>query len=287
MKTLAGSPKVRIASLRDDPALATVVRRMHESPPSDPRGLRISDTQRWPKYEVESAGSGFLEGSVDRFAEFQLAATDVDSGELLGCALSVPFLWDRSLDDLPRGWDEVLVRGVQQAKVGIVPNTLAALSITVAPQHQGRGLSGRLLECLRELARTHQFGHVLAPVRPVLKMKYPLVPIEEYVTWRDKEGKVFDPWLRLHHEAGGRFLAVAPESVIVEGSVQDWEEWTGLQFPASRDYVVPAALSVVSIDLHRNRGVYRQPNVWMAHSITEEGLGMPDFPVNSTEIAHA
>jgi hypothetical protein len=50
----------------------------------------------------------------------------------------------------------------------------------------------------------------------------------------------------------------------VSGSRDEWEEWTGLQFPEAGEYVVPGALVPVSFD--DGTGTYVEPNVWMRHS---------------------
>ena len=70
---------------------------------------------------------------------------------------------------------------------------------------------------------------------------------------------------------GGRILKVAPESMVVEASVQQWMEWTGGKFPASGAYVVPGALAPVHIDLEKNIGRYAEPNVWVEHSLPDLG----------------
>ena len=40
----------------------------------------------------------------------------------------------------------------------------------------------------------------------------------------------------------GEILKVAHPSMVVEGSADDWEQWTGMLFPESGDYVVPQLL---------------------------------------------
>jgi hypothetical protein len=35
-------------------------------------------------------------------------------------------------------------------------------------------------------------------------------------------------------------------TVLIEGTVTQWEIWTGMVFPVTRDYVVPEALNLVS-----------------------------------------
>ena len=51
----------------------------------------------------------------------------------------------------------------------------------------------------------------------------------------------------------------------IEGSVDDWEAWTGLVFPEDGDYIVPGAL--VPVRFAGGRGVYVEPNVWMRHRV--------------------
>jgi hypothetical protein len=55
--------------------------------------------------------------------------------------------------------------------------------------------------------------------------------------------------------------------MTIPGSVGEWEEWAGMSFPDSGDYVVPGALTLVSIDRESDRGLYVEPNVWMRHTL--------------------
>ncbi len=51
----------------------------------------------------------------------------------------------------------------------------------------------------------------------------------------------------------------------IEGTVADWEGWTGLAFAADGDYVVPGAL--VPVRFTGGTGVYLEPNIWMRHAV--------------------
>jgi hypothetical protein len=62
-------------------------------------------------------------------------------------------------------------------------------------------------------------------------------------------------------------MKVASKSAIITGTVSEWEEWTGMSFPESSEYVVPGALQPVTIDRKRDNGRYEDPNVWMRHRI--------------------
>ena len=44
------------------------------------------------------------------------------------------------------------------------------------------------------------------------------------------DGLPVDPWLRVHVRAGGRIDRVAPRSMGIPGTVEEWREWTGLPF---------------------------------------------------------
>lgn len=54
-------------------------------------------------------------------------------------------------------------------------------------------------------------------------------------------------------------------SMVISGSVAEWEMWTGRCFPDSGPYVIPGALVPITIDREANVGIYLEPNVWMVH----------------------
>ena len=77
---------------------------------------------------------------------------------------------------------------------------------------------------------------------------------------------------RLIPGSGSTFAAALrskpiPHSLRIIGTVADWEEWTGVQFPDDGLYTFPAGLAPVEIDHGRDRGCYREPNVWIIHSV--------------------
>jgi hypothetical protein len=90
--------------------------------------------------------------------------------------------------------------------------------------------------------------------------------MERYASWRRDDGLPFDPWLRVHARLGAELVEVCPASMRIEGSVAEWEEWTGMAFPEDGDYVVPGGL--VPVRFADGHGVYVEPNVWMRHPIT-------------------
>ena len=74
--------------------------------------------------------------------------------------------------------------------------------------------------------------------------------------------------MRLHVRLGGRIVRPVPRSMAVTGTVAQWQEWAGMAFPESGDYVVPGAADLVHIDREADLGTYHDPNVWIVHDLT-------------------
>ncbi|MGH2621706.1 MAG: hypothetical protein ACRDHG_14225 [Anaerolineales bacterium] len=202
----------------------------------------------------------------DVFAPFQLLICD-PAGELLAVGHTVPLVWNGTLDDLPETIDAIIARALEARKNGQAPNTVSALAAMVPESHRGRGLSTRVIQQMKKQAAGSGCGDLIAPVRPTLKDRYPLIPMERYVQWTSLNGEPFDPWIRVHARLGAEFLKVADCTMTVASSVVDWERWTGMAFPESGQYVVQGALQPVSIDRGLDLGTYQDPNVWMRHPV--------------------
>ena len=97
-----------------------------------------------------------------------------------------------------------------------------------------------------------------------LANSFPMVSMKNYMKW-EKSGYPFDPWLRIHVKGGGSIIKEANPSMIVKGIVAEWEDWTGMYFGDSGDYIVEGALNPVRIDLKNDSGEYIEPNVWVLH----------------------
>lgn len=196
----------------------------------------------------------------DEFRDFQLVLYEEDGDTLLGKGCTIPVKWD--------GRPETLSDGVLNAlEAGGDGNVLCALVAVVDPAYQGHGLSGTIIQGMGQIATAHGLDCLIAPVRPTWKERYPLAPIERYMRWTRADGLPFDPWIRVHHRLGAELLGVARRALDIRGSVAEWEEWTGMAFPESGDYVVPGALVPVQIDRERDEGRYVEPNVWMRHAV--------------------
>ncbi len=220
--------------------------------------------EAWPRFMHESpVADGRWHLLYERFGAFQFWLVDPKTDEILAQANSLPARLDPlSLPD--RGWEHV----IEHATTGEEePTVVSAIQVLVDRGRQGRGLSSLMLGEMRRIAQAAGISDLVAPVRPSLKSSYPLTPMERYIGWTTADGLPFDPWLRVHARFGARLVGVCPLSMQIPGTIAEWEEWTGLQFPESGRYVVPGALVPIEIDVEADSGLYVEPNVWMHHRL--------------------
>jgi GNAT superfamily N-acetyltransferase len=221
------------------------------------RDLRGTMPDLWPAFMGhDPIVSTFWPRLYEVYPDFQLWA--LDGRDTVAYACTLPVRWDGIPE--PRGLDWAMSSGVAG-----VPSDLCAVVVGILPEYRGIGLAGALLDRMNGLAAGHGLDCLIAPVRPTWKERYPLTPIERYLLWRREDGLPYDPWLRTHERAGAEILDAAPRSMTITGSRDEWEEWTGLQFPEDGDYVVPGAL--VPVRFANGVGTYVEPNVWMRHSL--------------------
>lgn len=223
----------------------------------------------WPEFMLhDPVAAEHWHELLDSFPEYQLALYDTENDRAAAMANSFPLKWDRPLDDLPDGgWDWAFAQAVQDHKQGISPNYHCAIQVVIHPEYQGKGLSIPIIEAVRAVTRTKGFPALIIPARPNEKSRYPLISIDDYIKWKTEEGTLFDPWLRVHVRAGAEIIKTCHESKIIRGTRAEWEEWTGMRFPQSGDYVIPGALVPVVMDVEKDEGVYVEPNVWLLHAV--------------------
>ena len=219
----------------------------------------------WPQFMYHDPLLERLFGrGIEEYAEYQFYVWDDELEQVVGAGNAIPAAWDGDVATLPEGGVDAIVEA-RFAEDAPEPTVLCALQIVIAPEVRAQGLSSRMIQRMAEIGRDHGFDKLIAPVRPNLKHRYPLVPTERYVTWRRDDGTHLDPWLRTHERLGAPLVKVASESMRVPGTVAQWEEWAEMAFPESGSYVVPGALVPVEIDRERDEGLYVEPNVWMVH----------------------
>lgn len=226
----------------------------------------IPDELVWPEYNLHGAVPNRLWSRLyDDMPEFQFGMFDRDTGELLAEAHTVACWWDSTDTGLSSGVDQTLQAAFERFDANGRVNTLCAMAAEIPPSSRGRGLARLILQAMGSIAERSGLDHLIAPVRPSWKHRYPITPIDRYVRWRRDDGLLFDPWMRVHERLGARIGPTLPRSLQITGSIADWEQWTDLVFPESDDYVFPYGLAPVHIDREADLGTYWEPNIWMIH----------------------
>ena len=219
----------------------------------------------WPEFIFHADGPERITAQlIERFSPFQLYYCE-SGDQLVGYSIAIPIHWTGRDEDLPDGWTAAVEHGLKEGEQQAT--ALCALRADIRPDRQGRGYGREALLAMKRAAESQGFSSLVAPVRPMLKEKYPLTPIENYMSWKREDGEPFDPWIRVHSQIGGRIVRAARKSMFNQGSVQNWETWTKMSFPESAEYVVPGALAVVRIDREKDTGHHEEPHVWIVHEV--------------------
>lgn len=241
-----------IVTLAEQPALAEAVNQMHR--------------EAWPKFLLQDPVSRrYWDRLFSEFAKYQLVLLEGD--KVIGASHGIPLKWVGALEDLPEGWDAAVERAFRGKDEGSKPSAVVGLSLVILPEYQGRNLSRMLLSTMKDLAKREEMQDVLVPVRPTMKSRYPKMPMGDYLSKLMRNGLPFDPWVRTHVKLGAKFLTIAHQSMVVTGTVKEWEDWTGKKFRKSGEHLVPGALVPVYIDRQKDEGVYEEPNVWVRYQL--------------------
>ena len=220
----------------------------------------------WPEFIFHGpVDAEYISRVESYFERYDVLLLD-DGDQILTGGWGVPIRWDGTAGDLPAGYDDAMVRAVTGHEASVPPDTLCIMAAAVRPGHRGTGLAGKALAALRERAASAGLQRVIAPVRPTLKSRYPLTPMENFARWTRPDGLHLDPWVRAHQRLGASILGPAPRSMTITGTVAEWEDWAQMSFPETAGYVVPDALGLVQIDCEHDRGTYVEANLWMRHA---------------------
>jgi hypothetical protein len=223
----------------------------------------------WPEYNLHGDVLNQWWGLLDvELPQFQFVLHDDTEDAIVAEGHTAPLVWDGHDESLPPGIDPAIEQAFRDTRAGAGVNTLCALAAETPKSSRRRGLAAEILTAMRTIATRAGLDHVIAPVRPSWKERYPITPIETYVTWRRGDGSLLDPWMRVHERLGARVGAPLPQSMRITGTVAEWESWTSMAFPTSGQYVFPEGLATLDVDREADRGSYWEPNVWMIHPDT-------------------
>lgn len=221
----------------------------------------------WPEFMLHDPVADRYWGEFEpSFPEYQIFL--FVSGILAGFANTIPFRWNRPAAMLPdRGWDWMLEKGVLDKRKKLEPNCLGGVQVCVKPEFQGRGLSGLIVARMKETALARGLSFIYIPARPTFKCRYPGISMKRYLEMKDSRGFLSDPWLRVHARNGGKIIKVCGKSMIIPGTIGQWEKWSGTKFSSKGSFEVKGALSKVSADPRKNRAVYVEENVWVGYDL--------------------
>jgi GNAT superfamily N-acetyltransferase len=199
----------------------------------------------------------------DLFPDYHLVLMDETTGYPAAIGTCVPL---RRPSELPaEGWEWIVETGATRR--GLEADALGAVSIGVPAVHRGKGYGRLMIQAFLHLGAQKGLRSLLAPVRPSAKPLHPYVPIEQYIPWKDAQGRVYDPWLRCHLGLGGKLIGPCKRSMVVHEPVGFWETWAKYHFERSGEYVLDGALAPTVIDLERGQGLYEEPNIWVVYEI--------------------
>ena len=220
--------------------------------------------ERWPEFIFhDPVPPQYMPKVHEYFPELDIFL--LDDGKVAAGGWGVPFALDGD-DDLPEGYDDALVRAVEDHEAARTPNAFSFMAAAVHRDYDKQGFAEKVLTALTERARAAGASRIFAPIRPTWKSKYPTTPMQQYAAWTREDGLSIDPWIRTHQRMGARIVRPAPNSMVIPGRVAEWESWAHMPFPESGEYIVPDALNVLHVDREQDHAVYREENLWVEHS---------------------
>ena len=134
----------------------------------------IASESVWPEYNLHGDVLNQWWGHLDEdLADYQFVLYDEAADEVVAEGHTGPLWWDGSDATLPPGIDDALVDIFARARSGEPVNTLCALAAESPREGRARGLAVQILGAMRTIAERQGLTHLVAPVRPSLKERYP------------------------------------------------------------------------------------------------------------------
>lgn len=223
----------------------------------------------WPEFmQHDPIADQLWEHLFSDFPEYQFALFDSQGRRVAAMANSLPLNWEDDPTKLPEtGWDWAFQQAVADHAQVLQPHTQCAIQIAIHPDYRGQGLSSVMVAEMRKIGQWNSFRRLIAPVRPNQKSLYPLIEIDRYINWTTPDGLPFDAWLRVHVRAGARLSQACHRAMEIHGKREEWQAWTGMDFPGSGEYILPGGLVPMKMDVEADHGVYIEPNVWTVHDL--------------------
>jgi hypothetical protein len=139
------------------------------------RGIESADV--WPEYNLHGDVLNQWWGLLDvELPELQFVLHDDETDMVVAEGHTGAFAWDGDDATLPPGIDPALETIFRERRAGAAVNTLCALAAESPRGGRRRGLAVEILGAMRMLAERQGLRHLVAPVRPSWKERYPVTP---------------------------------------------------------------------------------------------------------------
>lgn len=226
----------------------------------------LACTSQWPEFMMRDPLEVKLwPHLLTQFANFQFAL--FNGLQIMGLTNTIPLSMDlANMDYNQRGWDWALEKGFADKAANKAPTVLCGLQISINGEFKGQGLSALFINGMKTVAQKHGLKAVILPIRPTLKHKYPLISMQDYITWQNDAGLPFDPWIRTHVKAGAKIMGICDRAMHIYGSIAQWRQWTRLSFQSSGQYIAEGALAPITADIEKDYAEYVEPNLWVRHN---------------------
>ncbi|UCD64010.1 MAG: GNAT family N-acetyltransferase, partial [Candidatus Zixiibacteriota bacterium] len=157
----------------------------------------------WPEFMLHDPLAEYFNSLYRHLPQFQFALVQKGSDTWMAMGNSIPLAWDGRPADLPdTGWDWAMEKGIKDFETARRPTVLCALQVVVASDFKGKGVSFQAVRTMTSIGKAHGLGAMIAPVRPSMKSRYPLTPMERFISWKNDDGLPFDSWMRVHARLG-------------------------------------------------------------------------------------
>ncbi|AJA70755.1 hypothetical protein HX057_13690 [Myroides odoratimimus] len=165
------------------------------------------------------------------------------------------------------GWRWALEKSFADHERILKPNTLCCLSIFTNKSYSENEVHQYVINNLKLYATQEEYQNIICPIRPKMKQHYPLQDIMNYSQWINNSGLPYDIEIRKHVINGAIIQGVCTTSFYVEGTILQWEKWTGYTFQSSGEYILPMGLTTLRVNVELNKGYYTEPNIWMIYKL--------------------
>jgi len=196
------------------------------------------------------------------YPEWQQLALDGDRP--VGFFNSAPLPFTGSDADLPQeGWDWAIDLATRRTVVD--PTLACGIQIVIDPELHGRGYARSLVAQMKANAAAMGCTRLYVPIRPTRKSEFPHESMADYARRIRDDGQPFDPWLRVHVSLGAHVLHPCERAMVIEGSIDEWKQWSGVSLSGDGRHIVTGALGPVTVD--GDRVTYVEPNLWLRHDL--------------------